>query len=331
MSLKILLSLFLMTTFSIDSIAQVDDPMRKVLSTLSVGPIPEDLLATKTIALYDPVLTSKELAQVQTIYEHTGIDAVLYYPIDIPMSNADVQRAFSEYLNKREVKYFCILQKKDTNYEFVFTAFNKSKSLINEGQTCWKMSGGSIQEVAMDIYRTALNSQKRVNMLVSPIPEYDLKFRFIKGTRGEYFAVDLKVDKLGIIKSGDISIDTVMANLIKKHYPFKYQFFEPGTEESSIRDKGCLFLLSFIHTRGAAAMELLGYNTKTSSAIASVSYPNGEMQLITLDAQQPIYKFYFKQLVNENIFLGTRWDADVTWQQALINQIKGLKKELRIN
>jgi hypothetical protein len=30
-------------------------------------------------------------------------------------------------------------------------------------------------------------------------------------------------------------------------------------------------------------------------------------------------------------FLEPKWDADVTWQQALLNQIKGMKLELRID
>lgn len=317
---------------SFQASSQVDDPIGKVLSTLTVGPVPDDLLSTKTIALYDPSFSREELAQIQTGFERTGIDAVIYYPMDLPMSSSDVQKTFADYLTKREINYFVFLQKKSSDYHFTFTSFNKTKSLINPGQACWKMTGGSISEVSMDVFRTAVNNQKRSNMLVSPLPEYDLTLRFIKGTRGEYYAIDLKVDRLGIVKTGDVSIDTVVNNIFKEHYPFKYQFFEPDTPEQDVRQKGCLYVLCCIHTRGFAAMDLLGYNTtKTGSAIASVSYPNGEMQLKTIDVNQPIYKFYFKQLVNENIYLGTRWDADVTWQQALINQIKGLKKELRIN
>jgi hypothetical protein len=322
-----LLILFLNTGF-----AQTGDPVQKLLASLTTGGIPEDLLATKTIALYDPAFTIKQLNEIQSGFERTGVDAVIYYPMDLPMCNPDVQKVFTDYLVKREIKYLAFIQKKSIGLEYTFTAFNKSKSLIIPGQACWKVSGNSINEVSMDLYRTALNSQKRINMLVSPIPEFDLPIRFIRGTRGEYYALDLNVDKLAIVKSGDPEIDQTMDELLKAHYPFKYQFFDPGTAEPDIRQKGFLFVLASIHTRGNAAMELLGYNmSKAGSAISSVSYPNGEMQLKTIDANESIYKFYFKHLQNENIFLGTRWDADTDWKQALINQIKGLKKELRLN
>jgi hypothetical protein len=30
------------------------------------------------------------------------------------------------------------------------------------------------------------------------------------------------------------------------------------------------------------------------------------------------------------VFLGTKWDADLTWEEALLNQINGMKAELRL-
>ena len=312
--------------------AQADNPIQKFISGLAMGPIPDDLLATKTIALYDPSFTIKELEQIQAGFERTGVDAVLYYPLDLPMCNRDVQRVFTEYLSKREIKYLAFLQKKPSGMEFIITAFNGTKELMKEGQPAWLMTGKTIVEILMDLYSTALNSQKRGNMLVSPTPEFDLKLHFIKGTRGEYFALDLKVDKLAIVKFGDEQMDKSLEEIFKNHYPFSYQFFEPGTEETAIRQKGFLLVLSFIHTRGFPAMELLDYNmSKAGSAITSVTYSNGQMQLKTNAADEAVYKFYFKQLENSNIYLGTKWDADPNWQQALINQIKGMKAEMRIN
>jgi transposase len=40
-----------------------------------------------------------------------------------------------------------------------------------------------------------------------------------------------------------------------------------------------------------------------------------------------VYKFYFKHIDSGNMFLGTKWDADLTWQQALINQLRALLLE----
>jgi len=321
----------LLATAPIIGFAQSENTIQKIISSFVTGPIPGDLLATKAIALYDPALSTKELNQIQSNFERTGVDAVLYYPMDLPMCSRDVQKAFTDYLKKREIKYLVILQKKVSEFEFLFTEFSGTKELMKTGQAAWKVSGKTIQEISLDVYRTALNNQKRLNMLVSPTPEFDLKLHFIKGTRGEYFALDVKVDKLAIIKFGDEKMDAALEDIFKNYYPFKYQFFEAGTEETDIRQKGFLLVLCHIYARGYPAMELLEYDmSKAGSAIASVSYPNGQMQLKTNPAEVPVYKFYFKQLENGNIYLGTKWDADSSWMQALLNQIKGLKAELRI-
>jgi hypothetical protein len=313
-------------------LAQPDQSIETVLKSLTAGSVPADLLSTKTIALYDPAFSAKELEQIQTGFERTGVDAVLYFPFDLPMSGRDIQKAFSDYLIKREIKYIVFLQKKEAEVQFTFVEFSKTKELIKPGQPGWKISGRSINEASMDIYRTALNSQKRVNMLISPTPDYDLQLRFIRGTRGEYFAIDLKIDRLAIIRFGNEEADKAMEGIFKTHYPFNYQFFDAGTDERDIRQKNFLYVLCFVHTRGSAAMELLDYDkAKSGSAIASVSYPNGQMQLKTIDANESVYKFYFKHLENGNLYLGTKWDADTSWEQALLNQIKGLKAELRIN
>ena len=312
--------------------AQKQESVDKLLSSLSVGAIPEDLLASKTIALYQYSFTPKELEQIQQNFERTGVDAVLYLPSDLPMSNRDVQKAFTDYVTKREIKYLLFLKKINGGYEFTFTPFNKSKTIVNAGQPCWKMTGPSINEVGLDIYRTALNSQKRINMLISPAPEYDLKLRFIRGTRGEYFAVDLKVDRLAIVKSGDEQQDRELEDIIKLNYPLEYKFFEPGTEDTEIRQKGFLYILCSMRTRGQAALQLLEYDmSKVGNTLASVCYTDGQVQVKTIPSTEPIFKYYFKQLENGNIFLGTKWDADTDWRQALLNQIKGLKTELRIN
>ena len=311
--------------------AQVDNPMKKLVEGLAIGSVPPDLLATKSIVLYDPTFTDKELQQVQTGFERTGVDAVVHLPMDMPMCNRDVQKAFSDYLIKREIKYFVFLLKRPTEMEFVFTEFCRTTELMVAGQSGWKLTGKTIAEISMDIYRTALNSQKRINMLVNPIPEFVLKLSFIKGTRGEYFATDLKVDKVAVIKTGDEEKDKALEEIFKNHYPFKYEFVASGTEESAIRQKGFLYLLSYIHTRGNPAMELMEYDMlKAGSAIASVTYPNGQMQLKTNSAEDLVYKFYFKHLENGSIFLGTKWDADPNWQQALANQLKGLKAEMKV-
>ena len=101
---------------------------------------------------------------------------------------------------------------------------------------------------------------------------------------------------------------------------------EPGIPEKELRKQGQLYVLGFIHARGSVAKELLGYDmTKSESALLSVTFPDGQQQLKNIPSNTPVFKFYFKHIDSGNVFLGTKWDADVTWQQALINHIRGMK------
>jgi hypothetical protein len=107
---------------------------------------------------------------------------------------------------------------------------------------------------------------------------------------------------------------------------------EPGTSERDLRKQGLLYVLCYVHTRGVAAKELLGYDmSKSESALVSVTYPGDQQQLKNIPSNTPIYKFYFKHIDSGNVFFGTKWDADLTWDQALLNQLKGMNAELRLN
>ena len=116
------------------------------------------------------------------------------------------------------------------------------------------------------------------------------------------------------------------------NYPLKFKLTESNLSEKDLRKQGSLYVLCFIYARDGVAKNLLGYDmSKSESALVSVTYPNGQQQLKNIPIDTPVFKFYFKHIDSGNVFLGNKWDADLTWQQALLNQIKGMKAELRIN
>ena len=304
--------------------------MEQWLQSLQPGPIPADLLATKTVVLYQPNFTGAELESIQTVFERTGIDAITYLAEDVPTSNMEVLKVFARQLTTREVKHIALLQKNTTGYGIYFTAFDGTPAITKPGQSVWGMHDGNLNTALQDVYRTAANSQPRKNFLVSPKPEMGMKFNFIKGNRGEYYAVDLRSDKLAIVKTGEAVLDQAIEAIFKAHYPFAYQIFEAGTDEKNWRDAGCLFVLSMMHTRGQVGQELLGYPAASGTSITGISFPNGQVQLKTMPASATIFKFYLRHLVNQGVYLGPKWDADPDPTQALLNQIKGLKIEWKV-
>jgi hypothetical protein len=323
---EIFLSFFL--SFSLCAYCQ--DPLVDKLQLTET--VPGDLLAARAIALYDPTYKKSELDEIQKTFAQIGIDAEAYIEKDVIFSGKDFTRAYANYFIAREIKYLIILDKRPKEYRMIVTPFNNTSALADANQIAWSVSNASLREMLMTTYRNSWISQKKQNFLINEFPETDIKVNAITGRRSEFFAIDLKVDQLAVPAFGDANADTILYRLFKEYYPFKWSLTLPGTSEEELRKKGFQYVLSEIQTRGIAAKQLLGYDlTKAESAYVSTTYPDGTAQLRAIPSETLIYKFYAKHIPSGNIFLGTKWDADTSWDQALKNYLKGFRTELKID
>jgi len=307
--------------------------VESLLSKLKITEsVPSDLLSVKSAVLYSSTLQQNELETLQKSFQQTGIDAVEYFESDLILAGKDVVAAFANAFLAREIKYFIFFDKKEYSYSLLVTAFNGKPTFIDAGQAAWSVKNESLISLGNYIYGTALSSQKRTNFLVTDFVEKGDIPVVIKGRRSEFFAIDLQVDKLAVPKFGNEAMDAELEAYFKTNFPFQYQLVDANADEKALRGQGILYTLCFVHVRGKAGKELLGYDmSKSESALASVTYPNGQLQLKTIPSQAPVYKFYFRHIDTGNVYLGTKWDADITWQDALNNHIRGLKTELKIN
>lgn len=296
------------------------------------GGLPDKMLSGRTVIFYDYRLTEKELSDAQQSFQRTGIDAVAFFELDKLTAGKDVTKAFGDYLNKREVSCLLFIEKGEQEFRISVTKFNGNETVIDLEQEAWSSSNRLLAEVLKDLYRTASSQQKKQNLLINDFPEMELGINPIRGNRNEFYALDLKVDPLAVPKTGNEVIDKELEEIFGVNYPLKYKLTEPGTSEKDLRKQGLLYVVCVIHTRGIIAKELLGYDiSKAESALVSVTYPDLQQQVKNIPSNTPVYKFYFKHIDSGNVFFGTKWDADLTWQQALLNQLKGMKTELRLN
>src|SRR5690606_4308297 len=248
-------------------------------------------------------------------------------------AGTDVSKAFHNFLTKREVSNLVFLEKNEGQFRISITSFNEKETIIEPNQKAWSVTNKAWTEALKILHRSTSTQLKKQNLLINDAPELGLTINPILGKRNEFYAVDLKVDPLAVPMFGDEAIDKELEALFVANYPYKYKLMEPGTTEKEMRKQGYLYVVYFIHTRGSVAKELLGYNLSNSeSALVSITFPEGprQSQLKNISASTPVFKVYFKHIDSGNIFLGNKWDADVTWQQALLNNIRGMKAELRI-
>jgi hypothetical protein len=324
-------TLLLLVFSSVAAVAQLPLNDQQFFSRIKTeGPLPQNLLSTRTAVFYPYYVTEKELETLQTSFQRTGIDAVVYLDKDLLMAGRDVSMATAQYLISREITNLVFIQKKENTYFILITPFNQKANFVDQDQPAWSIQDRSLEEMMRKIYKTASGSLKKENFLINDFPETSLAIEPIKGRRSEFFAIDLKVDPLAVPRFNDPEMDTALV-AIMKNYPFKYMFTDPNLPESELRKQGLLFVLRFVHARGKIAKTVMGYDmTKSESAIVSISYPGSQAQVKNISADSEVYKFYFKHIDSGNVYLGTKWDADDNWEQALINQLKGFRAELKI-
>lgn len=293
--------------------------------------IPEEVLSKRSAVLYSHAFTTKEITVIHENLIRSGIDAIAYFKTDGVLAGGDIASAYTAYFVRREVSNLVILQKQSSGYTIYITSFNGKDDFVNPDQVAWSAQSASLSEMFNTVYRTALGSNKKKNLLINDIAETDLPVRVINGIRSETFAYDLKVDNLAVPVFNDAALDKEMEEIFK-NYPFRYQMTSHTATEKELRSKGFLYILCFVYTRGSVAKELLGYPAgKPENVLASVSYQGGQAQVKSIPAETPVFKFYVRHIDSGNIFLGTKWDAETSWQQALQNFIKGFRAEMKID
>jgi hypothetical protein len=325
------ISLVLFFLFVADVCAQ--QPLASRLQTTS-GP-PERLLASRSAVFYDQSVSMSELTELQGGFQQIGIDAVVYIDADKVTAGLEPARAYSAYLNSREIRFIILFSKNADGYECIVTAFNNSYEFVAAQQAAWKIAHRQLRELIMTMYRDSWLTQKKQNFLINDLPETAISVPIITGRRAVLYPLDLKTDNIAIVKLTDPALQAQLEDLLNTVYPYpnRVKFIDAVPEvEKDLRKQGMQFILHFVRCRGKTARDLLGYDiSRGESAYGSVTFPNGTAQIKTIPVEASIYKFYVKHVESGNVFLGTKWDADESMMQALKNHIMVYKSEQKLN
>ena len=313
--------------------AQPSEEEFELVSKLNfINTIPTDLIAFRSLVLYQNTYTKKELEETQSFFQQTGIDAVAYFDIARVLAGNDPRKAFYSYFKNRGIKFLILLQKNQSGYQFMFWTFNGTRDLADKNSIAWKQENTSLTELLQTIYRFAVSNIKKQNFLINDLPELDITVNAFIGRINENFTLDVKSFKTAIPRFGIEKDDAELEAYLKENLPVKFELVDTQADEEVLLSKGFRTVLRFVHARGTVAKDILGYDiTQQARSIASNVYIGNEAQIKTIPAGQFIYKFYFRNIEYGDIYLGQKWDADTRWQDALHNHIQALKKEQKIN
>jgi hypothetical protein len=224
-----------------------------------------------------------------------------------------------------------LFQKNEKGYRFTFCPFNGKQDFVENNSVVWQQENASLNELLKTIYRFAVSNLKKTNFLINDLPETDLSVSVFKGRINQNFSPQVKTFKTAIPRFGDAAADAELEAYLKENFPVKYELVDPQTDEAALAAKGFRTILRYVHTRGLLAKEILGFDlTQQARSLPTAMVVNNEIQIKTILAEQTVYKFFFKNLEYGDLFLGNKWDADITWQDALRNHIEALKLNQQI-
>jgi hypothetical protein len=326
------LSVLVVLLWSCSALAQSAEESELIARFSFSSTIPTELLVTRSVVLFQSSIPQKDLDECQRFFQQTGIDAVAYFDIHRMLAGQDIRKAYASYLANRGIKFLILFQKDEKGYRLIFCNFNGRKDLVDVNSFAWKQENTSLNELLRTIYRFAVSNLKKQNFLINDLPEMDITINPFTGRINESFSIEIKSFKTAIPKFGNAPDDAELEAYLKINFPVKYELVDADATEEALYAKGFRTILRFVHARGIVAKEILGYDvTQVARSISTAVFIDNEMQIRTNPADQVVYKFYFKNIEYGNIFLGTKWDADLTWQDALRNHIQAYKINQKIN
>ena len=332
----------------------------KLRSMQSDTLLPVNLLMERTVVMvYAPYYEGqsanewKEVAKkVHGYLKKAGVDAVAYYNMYEIFAGGDVSRGFARDLSKRAIQNMIVIEWKpylaENRFRLMVTSFSGDENFITLGQKGWIREGNEVESVSQQLYLACKTSGLSfANYLIIDQPEFFKGTQVFSGKRYELFWSDLRIDKLAIpqfpladttlssplvaevnalIKQENQKLDSI----IRTTYPFQ-GVLTSSSDIEVLKKEGFQYMLLYVSGPGRSVRDLLEYKQVPGETHYISQVLGGpDKGLKRLPAEAPVYKFYIKQLYSGNVYLGSVWDADTHWEQALSHFIQNMRTELKV-
>lgn len=296
----------------------------------SSAQLPETVVTDRTLVIMDLPLQKegrymvrgdwKSFAQeVQSKLVITGVDAIGYiHAGDWDASTASME-TYRLFFATREVKNIMRIEKEGSLYRLIILDY---QSLAEK----WSAEGGSISQAIFRLGKEIKRLNYQVtNFLTVEQAEIFTDIPFSRWTASTTYPDQIKRLTLGIDQFDDPEQNARLKELLTD-YPFQYELFDYTDDEDAFR-KGYQYVLLNMTSAGSSVQKLLNYRNEINQTdfISTVKGDSTDTRLKTIPAEAQVTKFYFRQTVNQEIFVGRNWDADVSWDSSLENFLLNLR------
>lgn len=276
-----------------------------------------------------------------TIHRHlqrAGVDVVAYYNANDVFANYQIRQNFFEEINMRQITNLIIFDAA-AGYKIHGMAMPADLDELFNAYPAKGVFNADLNEVGNDFFKMIFShGLEKSNFLIIDQPDYIDLVPLVTGKRFESYNPDLKIDKLAVSKferdfAGQSADEAnAVLNEIMESYPFRFEWAESQIEDESalVRTKGTQFIMYMAYGHGSSLKRLLGYKVDPAETMY-ISLRRGENGSVKQwKANDLVYKFYIKHAYSGDFYMGSQWDADSSWEQALINFIENMKTDLKV-
>ena len=327
--MKLLLSLFLAM---LPAWCMSQSAIEKKFSYISpTDSLPVKIRSGKTMVILEvPGNNPKEWDRVSRSAHATmtkgGIDPVVYYDIDILFSGTDITRSFYEDLSRREIDNIVLIDYKAEKSRIAALPFS-ADFFQDTIQRAW-FREGEFKNIADQLYvRTANSGLELSNLLLAELPEIGPLTTTITGRRAEFFNLSMSAGKMAVPKFKDPLKDQELQAALDLAFDYDFELVDPALSDEELDKMGFLFVLKSASGPVREVRKLLDYEEEEDvTGYVTIRYTGDQSQAVTLSLRDNIFKYYVYHIKSNTTYLGTEWDGDLGWRQALLNHLRSIKK-----
>ncbi len=318
--------------------------------------IPGDLLSSRTGVILrnttdlDRKSWKKHVQNFHRGFLQMGIDPVLYVFEQDMYANKKINEAYMDLIRSRDIGNLIILNKTAGKFELIITSNFNKQNFFNRREA-WKADDIDVSPLLYKLGVIVKRSDiPATNFLMLSEPEYVEDISFFKGSHLATYPGVLRRQKLGVAQMDSVRINSKLPedkrqaliafnqevkryneNLEKifENYPYEWEMFSFKDNDYALAS-GIQYVFQLVHTSGSGAKDFLNYpdHTKETQIISvTPGIIPGEVRLKRLPVETVVYKGYIYQARTDDVYVGTEWDADTDWQDAVRNFFFTLKRQ----
>ncbi|MEO9475352.1 MAG: hypothetical protein ABJG41_07445 [Cyclobacteriaceae bacterium] len=287
-------------------------------------------------------------------FKKIGVDGIIYIYEDDLKAGPEVTKAYKDLLEKRDISNILSLSHSGDESNPMFEiGIYPIKEKLDLNNPYYSISSASLRELMLILGRQVLRQEiPRTNFLIPDQPEFLDDLNLYTGTR--YVNVPSRLKSLGIAvikfdsvkindglserdieklrqKNAEVAAANRQLDSIMQQYPFQYELVN-FTSIEDLYKTGYQYALMPLISSGRTIKQMLNYPTAPSETvyISEISKKGEKPVLKRIPANGNMAKFYIKQTIVMDVHVGSRWDADATWQKALVNFIENIKFDFNV-